>query len=61
MNTPIPEKAGSCMEVRLNSPRGKFEITNMGTIKSILLKRTFLVLAFSEEEKGKLTVTQLKF
>ena len=30
MNTPIPEKAGSCMEVRLNSPGGKFEITNMG-------------------------------
>ena len=30
MNTPIPEKAGSCMEVRLNSPRGKFQITNMG-------------------------------
>ena len=29
MNTPIPEKTGSCMEVRLNSPRGKFEITNM--------------------------------
>ena len=29
-NTPIPEKkTGSCMEVRLNSPRVKFKITNM--------------------------------
>ena len=28
-NTPIPEKTGSCMEVRLNSPRGKFKRTNM--------------------------------
>ena len=27
-NSPIPEKTESCMEVRLNSPRGKFEITN---------------------------------
>ena len=25
----IPEKNGSCLEVRLNSPRGKFKITNM--------------------------------
>ena len=28
-NTHIPEKDGSCLEVRLNSPRGKFKITNM--------------------------------
>ena len=27
-NSPIPEKTEICMEVRLNSPRGKFEITN---------------------------------
>ena len=25
----IPEKTESCIEVRLNSPRGKFKITNM--------------------------------
>ena len=23
LNTPIPEKTGSCMQVRLNSPRGR--------------------------------------
>ena len=27
--TPIPEETGSCMEVTLNSRRGKFKITNM--------------------------------
>ena len=26
-STPIPEKTGSCMQARLNSPRGKFETT----------------------------------
>ena len=47
-NTPIPEKNGSCMEMRLNSPHSKFEITNYITwwkIKSISLQRTFLALA----------------
>ena len=28
-NTLIPEKTGSCMEVRLDTPCSKFEITNM--------------------------------
>ena len=28
-NTPIPEKNGSCLKVRLNNPRGKFEIPNL--------------------------------
>ena len=40
-NTPIPEKKGSCMEVRLNSPHSKF-----GDIPGA---------SFSEEEIGKLT------
>ena len=28
-NTPIPEKNGSCVEVRLNNHHGKFKITNI--------------------------------
>ena len=48
MITPIPEKNGSFMEVRLNSPRGKFKRTNMAPDQvdlTELLQGTFLVLA----------------
>ena len=45
-NTPIPEKTGSCMQARLNSPRGKFEATwrasKKGKSKWSSLLRTFL-------------------
>ena len=60
-NTPIPEKIGSCMKVRLNSPRGKFEITNMADDQVDLTPEDIPGARFSEEEKRKLTVAQLKF
>ena len=46
LNTPIPEKTGSYMQARLNSPRGKFETTwrasKKGKSKWSSLLRTFL-------------------
>ena len=59
--TPIPEKTGSCMEVRPNSPRGKFEITYMADDQVDLTPEDISGACFSEKEKGKLTVAQLKF
>ena len=62
-NTPIPEKTGSCMQARLNSPRGKFETTwrasKKGKSKLSSLLRTFLAPVSVQIEK--LTVSQLKF
>ena len=49
------------MEVRLNSPRGKFEITNMADDQINLTLEDIPGARFSEEEKGKLTVAYLKF
>ena len=43
-NTPIPEKNGSCMEVRLNSPRDKFKITNMADYQVDLAPKEIEVL-----------------
>ena len=59
-NSPIPEKTESCMEVRLNSPRGKFEITNKAddqvdltlTWDQALLLLFFLLLCSFERHKG---------
>ena len=59
LNTPIPEKTGSCMEVRLNSPHGKFEITNIADNQVNLTPEDIPGARFSEEKKGKLTVAQL--
>ena len=60
-NTPIPEKTGSCMEVRLNSPRGKIEITNMANYQVDLTPEDIPGASFSEEEIEKLIVAQPKF
>ena len=60
-NTLIPEKTGSCMEVRLNTPCSKFEITNMVDDQVNLTPEGISGASFSEEEIGKLTVAQLKF
>ena len=49
------------MEVRPNSPRGKFEITYMADDQVDLTPEDIPGACFSEEEKGKLTVAQLKF
>ena len=59
--TPIPEKNGSCMEVRLNSPHSKFEITNMVDNQVDLTPEDIPGASFSEEEIGKLTIAQLKY
>ena len=59
--TPIPEKTGSCMEVRPNSPRSKFEITYMADDQVDLTPEDIPGVRFSAEEKGKLNVAQLKF
>ena len=44
------------MEVRLNSPRGKFEITNMADYQVDLTPEDIPGVSFSEEEIEKLTV-----
>ena len=49
------------MEVRPNSPRGKFEITYMADDQVDLTPEDISGACFSEKEKGKLTVAQLKF
>jgi len=48
-NTPIPEKTGSCREVWLNSPRGKFKITNMGDDRVNLIPEDIPSASFIEE------------
>ena len=48
-NTAIPEKNGSCREVGLNSPRGKFEITNMGDDQVDLTPEDIPGASFIEE------------
>ena len=55
-NTPIPEKNGSCMEVTLNSPHSKFEMTNMADNQVDLTPEDIAGVSFSEEEIGKLTI-----
>ena len=49
------------MEVRPNSPRSKFEITYMADDQVDLTPEDISGACFSEKEKGKLTVAQLKF
>ena len=60
-NTPIPEKNGICREVRLNSPRGKFKITNMGDDQVDLTPEDIPSASFIEEQIKKLIVAQLRF
>ena len=60
-NTPIPEKNESCMEVRLNSPHSKFEITNMVDNQVDLTPEDISGVSISEEGIGKLTIAQLKY
>ena len=57
INPPIPEKkkTGSCMEVRLNSPSGKFKRTNMADDQVDIPGASFI-----EEEIEKFILTQLK-
>ena len=54
------QKTGSCMEVRLNTRRGKI-ITNMTNDQVDLTLEDILGASFSEEEIEKLTVAQVKF
>ena len=49
------------MELRLNSPRGKFEITNMADDQVDLTPEDIPGASFIEEEIEKLTVAQLNF
>ena len=49
------------MDVRLNSPRGKFKITNMADDQVDLTPEDILGASFIKEEMEKLTVSQLKF
>ena len=49
------------MEVRLNSPRGKFKITNMADDQVALTPEDIPGASFIKEEMEKLTVSQLKF
>ena len=61
-NTPIPEKEkknGSCIKVRLNNPRSKFEITNMADDQVDLTPEDFRGTSFSEEEIEKIMVLSL--
>ena len=60
-NIMVPEKNGSCMEVRLNSLCSKFEITNMADDQVDLNPEDIPGASCSEEEIGKLTVSWLKF
>ena len=53
-NTPIPEKNGSCMEVRLNSPRDKFKITNMADYQVDLTPEDIPCASFSKENLVKM-------
>ena len=61
-NTPILEKKKQgCMEVRLNSPCGKFKITNMADDQVDLTPENIPGARFIEEEREIETVAQLKF
>ena len=61
-DTLIPEKKyGSFMEVRLDTPCSKFEITNVVADQVNLTPEGISGVSFSEEEIRKLTVAQLKF
>ena len=55
------KKTGSCREVRLNSPRGKFKITNMADDQVDLTPEDIAGASFIEEEIEILPVAQLKF
>ena len=55
------KKTGSCMEVRLNTPHGKFKITNTADDQVDLTPEDIPGASFIEEEIEKLTVAQLKF
>ena len=48
------------MEVRLNSPRDKFKITNMADYQVHLTPEDIPCASFSKEEIGRLTVAYLK-
>ena len=48
------------MEVRLNSPRDKFKITNMADYQVDLTPEEIPCASFSKEEIRKLTVAYLK-
>ena len=50
------KKNGSCMEVRLNTPHSKFEMTNMADNQVDLTPEDIPGASFSEEEIGKLTI-----
>ena len=60
-NTPFPEKIRKLHEVRLNSPRGKFKITNMADDQVDVTPEDIPGASFIEEKIEKLTVSQLKF
>ena len=47
---PFQKKSGSCMEVRLNSPRGKFKITNMADDQVDLTPEDIFGASFIEKE-----------
>ena len=49
LNSPIPEKTGSCLEVRPNSPCGKFKITNMADDQVDLTPEDIPGASFIEE------------
>ena len=55
------KKTGSCMERRVNSPRGKFKITNMADDQVDLTPENIPGARFIEEEREIETVAQLKF
>ena len=48
--TPIPEKTGRCMEVRLNSPCDKFKISNKADDRLDLTPEDIPGASFSEKE-----------
>ena len=54
------KKTRSCMEVRLNTPCSKFEITNMVDDQFNLTPEGISGASFSEEEIGQLTVCSTK-
>lgn len=60
VNTPIPEKPKVAWKWGFIAFAGKFEITNMAD-EQVDLTPEETGASFSEEEKGKLTVAQLKF
>ena len=53
------KKNGSCIKVRLNNPRSKFEITNVADDQVDLTPENFRGASFSEEEIEKIMVLSL--